>query len=40
MLNSVVLLSGGSEDETIEAVFQLYDLDDNGLITLDELVKH
>ena len=40
MLNSVVLLSGGSEDNKIEAVFQLYDLDGNGLITMDELVKH
>ena len=40
MLNSVVLLSGGSEDAKIEAVFELYDLDGNGLITMDELVKH
>lgn len=40
ILNSVVVLCGGSPEDKIEAVFSLYDINGDGLISFDELLAH
>ncbi|CAG9326717.1 unnamed protein product [Blepharisma stoltei] len=40
ILNSVIILCGGSPEDKIEAVFTLYDVNGDGLISFDELLAH
>ncbi|CAG9314763.1 unnamed protein product [Blepharisma stoltei] len=40
IINSLVVLCGGTPDEKIEAVFMLYDTNGDGLISFDELLAH
>ena len=40
ILNSLVVVLGGSPEEKIEAAFLIYDIDGNGLISFEEMLKH
>lgn len=40
LINALAAISGGSEDDKIEAVFMLYDINGDGLISFEEMNRH
>ena len=40
LINALAAISGGSEEDKIDAVFMLYDLNGDGLISFDEMQRH
>lgn len=40
LINALTAISGGSEDDKISAVFMLYDINGDGLISFDEMQRH
>lgn len=40
LINALAAISGGSEEDKIEAVFMLYDINGDGLISFDEMNRH
>ena len=40
LINALAAVSGGSEEDKIEAAFMLYDINGDGLISFDEMSRH